>query len=191
ERLALSTLPAGTLPAQRMIIGTRKPPSSAVPFPPANGVLPPSGQVKFSAPLSVEKARIVLFSSPLSLKYFMTEPTISSSCAIPASWMLQPFSGVRMLSYFSERCVTTCIRVGLSQRKNGLPSCLALSRNLSAFASISSSTVSMRFGHSSPASSIFCFPTLPQRGCTVGSSTFVAHAWSILRGPTVALSAGG
>src|SRR6516164_382231 len=119
DTMAFSTLPAGTLPGQRMIIGTRKPPSSAVPFPPANGVLPPSGQVKFSAPLSVEKARIVLFSRPLSRRYFMTAPTMSSSCAIPASWMLQPFSGVRMLSYFSERCVTTCIRVGLSQRKNG------------------------------------------------------------------------
>ena len=87
--------------------------------------------------------------------------------------------------------MTTCIRVGLSQRKNGLPSCLALSRNLSAFANISSSTVSMRFGQSSPASSIFCFPTLPQRGCTVASSTLVAQLWTMLRGPTVALSAGG
>ncbi len=27
----------------------------------------------------------------------MTAPTMSSSCAMPASWMLQPFSGVRML----------------------------------------------------------------------------------------------
>jgi len=44
--------------------GTRKPPSSAVPLPPANGVWPPSGQVKFSAPLSVVKATIVLSSKP-------------------------------------------------------------------------------------------------------------------------------
>ena len=69
---------------------------------------------------------------PLSFRYFMTEPTISSSCDMPASDTDQPFSGVRSFSYFSDRCVTTCIRVGLSQRKNGLPSCLALSRNLSA-----------------------------------------------------------
>ncbi len=53
ETMLFSTLPAGTLPGQRRIIGTRKPPSSAVPLPPANGVWPPSGHVKFSAPLSV------------------------------------------------------------------------------------------------------------------------------------------
>src|SRR6476646_760036 len=72
EMIAFSTFPAGILPGQRMIIGTRKPPSSPVPLPPAKGVWPPSGQVKFSAPLSVEKARMVLFSSPLSLRYFIT-----------------------------------------------------------------------------------------------------------------------
>src|SRR5262249_27436419 len=145
----------------------------------------------FSAPLSVEKARIVLFSSPLSLRYFITAPTISSSCAIPASSWVQPFSGVRICSYFSDKCVTTCIRVGFSQRKNGLPSSFALSRNLSVFDKISSSTVSMRFGQSSPASSILCFPTLPQRESTVGSSTVVAQLWIMLRGPTVDFSAGG
>jgi hypothetical protein len=83
--IAFSTLPAGTLPGQRTIAGTRKPPSSAVPLPPANGVCPPSGQVKFSAPLSVVNARIVLFVEPVVLQYFMTEPTMSSSCAMPAS----------------------------------------------------------------------------------------------------------
>ena len=40
---------------------------------------------------------------------------------------------------------------------------------------ISSSTVSMRFGQSSPSSSIFCLPTLPQRGSMVASSLSVAH----------------
>ena len=33
--------------------GTRKPPSQLVAFSPLNGVVPPSGQVKTSAPLSV------------------------------------------------------------------------------------------------------------------------------------------
>ena len=47
--------------------------------------------------------------------------------------------------------------------------------NLSEKSRISSSTVSIRFGQSSPASSIFCLPIAPQRGCTVGSSTVVAH----------------
>jgi hypothetical protein len=46
--MPFSTFPAGLLPGQRAIHGTRKPPSRMVPFPPANGVWPPSGQVKFS-----------------------------------------------------------------------------------------------------------------------------------------------
>ena len=53
-------------------------------------------------------------------RYLMTDPTMSSSCAIPASSTDHPFSGVRIFSYLSERCVTTCIRVGLSHRKKGL-----------------------------------------------------------------------
>ena len=80
-----STLPAGTLPGQRTMHGTRKPPSSTVPLPPANGVWPPSGQVKFSAPLSVVKTTIVLSSTPRSFSFFITAPTMSSSCAMPAS----------------------------------------------------------------------------------------------------------
>ena len=36
-----------------MSIGTRKAPSQFVAFSPLNGVVPPSGQVKTSAPLSV------------------------------------------------------------------------------------------------------------------------------------------
>ena len=175
DTIPFSTLPAGILPGHRIMAGTRNPPSSAVPLPPANGVCPPSGHVKFSAPLSVEKAMIVFSSRPLSLTYFMTEPTMSSSCAMPASCNDQPFSGVRSFSYLGDRCVTTCIRVGFSQRKNGLPAAFDLSTNLRAFDRISSSMVSMRSGHSVPASSIFCFPTLPQRGCTVGSSTSVAQ----------------
>ena len=55
------------------------------------GVCPPSGQVKFSVPLSVVKTMMVLSSRPLSLRYFMTEPTMSSSCAIPASSMSSRF----------------------------------------------------------------------------------------------------
>ena len=65
---------------------------------------------------------------------------------MPASWMVQPFFELRIAWYFSDRCVTMCMRVGLSHRKNGLPSALALSMNLSARSRISSSTVSMRFG---------------------------------------------
>ena len=187
-----STLPAGTLPGQRTIIGTRKPPSITVPLAPANGVWPPSGQVKFSAPLSVVKATMVSPSMPRSFSFCITAPTMSSSWAMPASWMDQPFSGVRIFSYFSDRCVTTCMRVGLSQTKNGLPSFWALSMNAMRRGRGSRHPPSpCASGHSSPASSIFCLPILPQRGCTVGSSTVVAHEWTMLRGPTVALSAGG
>ena len=188
DTMPFSTLPAGTLPGQRRIIGTRKPPSSAVPLPPANGVCPPSGQVKFSAPLSVVKPMIVSPSRSLSFRYFITEPTMSSICAMPASCMVQLLSELRSASYFGDRCVTTCIRVGLSQRKNGLPALRAPSTNFKALSRISSSTVSIRLGQSSPASSIFCLPIFPQRGCTVGSSVFVAHECTMLRGPTVALS---
>ena len=52
---------------------------------PANGVWPPSGQVKFSAPLSVVNTRIVSSSRPLSFSFFITAPTMSSSWAMPAS----------------------------------------------------------------------------------------------------------
>ena len=187
DTMPFSTLPAGTLPGQRRIIGTRKPPSSAVPLPPANGVWPPSGQVKFSAPLSVVKPMIVSSSRPLSFRYFITEPTMSSICAMPASWMVQLLSELRSALYFGDRCVTTCMRVGLSQTKNGLLSARALSMNLSVKSRISSSTVSIRFGQSSPASSIFCLPIAPQRGCTVESSALVAHECTMLRAPTVGL----
>src|SRR5262245_41953683 len=137
---------AGTWPGQLKMQGVRKPPSNPVPLPPANGVSPPSGHVKFSVPLSVVNTIIVLSSRPLSFRYFITEPTMASRCAIPDPSLDQPLSELRMLSYFSERCVTTCMRVGLSQRKNGLPSDLALLVNLSARSRISSSTVSIRFG---------------------------------------------
>src|SRR5262245_47585848 len=74
-----------TRPGQRMIAGTRKPPSNTVPFVDLNGVIPPSGQVKTSAPLSVVKMTMVLLASPISSRCFRSAPTLSSNCAIPAS----------------------------------------------------------------------------------------------------------
>ena len=111
----------------------------------AKGVVPPSGQVNSSVPLSVVKTTMVLSSSPMSLRFFSTRP-MSSSWAMPASCSDQPFSELRICSYFSERCVTMCMRVGLSQTKNGLPSFFDLSMNLMARSRISSSTVSIRLG---------------------------------------------
>ena len=52
-----------------------------------------------------------------------------------------------------------------------------------AAATNSSSQVSIRFLVSGPVSSIFCLPTLPQRGCTVVSSLSVAQEWMTPRGP--------
>ena len=117
-----------------------------VPLHCANGVVPPSGQVKSSVPLSVVKTTMVLSSTPMSLSFCMTRPMSSSSWAMPASSSDQPFSELRIFSYFSERCVTMCMRVGLSQQKNGLPSVLALSMNFKARSRISLSTVSIRSG---------------------------------------------
>jgi len=54
------TVPGFTTPGHLTIIGTLKPPSQVVPFSPRNGVVPPSGQVNFSAPLSVLKITMVL-----------------------------------------------------------------------------------------------------------------------------------
>ena len=73
---------------------------------------------------------------------------------------------------------------------HGLP---ALSwRFMKSFAAAtnSSSHVSMRFFVSGPVSSIFCLPTLPQRGITVLSSLSVAHVWSTPRGPNCSRNRG-
>ena len=83
--MPFSTLPAGTLPGQRIIAGTRKPPSNTVPLLCAKGVCPPSGHVKTSVPLSVVNTTMVLSSTPMSLSFCITSPTSSSSCAMPAS----------------------------------------------------------------------------------------------------------
>jgi hypothetical protein len=49
----LYTVPGWITSGQRIAIGTRKPPSQLVAFSPLKGVLPPSGQLMTSAPLSV------------------------------------------------------------------------------------------------------------------------------------------
>ena len=54
EMMSLYTVPGLMTPGQRTTRGTRNPPSHVVPFSPRNGVVPPSGQVTVSGPLSVE-----------------------------------------------------------------------------------------------------------------------------------------
>ena len=68
EKMSLMTVPGLTIPGHLTIIGTLKPPSQVVPFSPRNGVVPPSGQVNFSAPLSVLKITMVLSAIPSSSK---------------------------------------------------------------------------------------------------------------------------
>ena len=52
------------------------------------------------------------------------------------------------------------------------------------------SIVGMRCVVSGPVSSIFCLPTRPHLGSTVGSSTSVAVQWSTPRGPYFFLNSG-
>src|SRR5262249_18603879 len=107
-----------------------------------------------------------------------------------------------MAEYFLERNVKTCMRVRLCQTKNGLPACFALSMNSQECLTSSSSIVVMLYfdfrngtscmfctfdtawyGGSPPSSTIFCLPTLPQRGISVGSSASCAQQCTRLRGP--------
>src|SRR5262245_3474408 len=107
-----------------------------------------------------------------------------------------------MSLYFFERNVQTCMRVVLCQTKKGFPSALALSmKSFDALTTTSSKVVMLYLafgnarscmfgtfdmswnGGSGPSSTIFCLPTLPQRGISVGSSTLVAQLWTRLRGP--------
>src|SRR6266481_1439783 len=109
-----------------------------------------------------------------------------------------------MALYFGDRNVQTCMRVVLCQRKKGLPSFFALSMKSEEALTNTESKVVMSYlafkkgrscmlgtsdmfgnGGSGPSSTIFCLPTLPQRGTTVASSLSVAQVCTRLRGPCV------
>src|SRR5262245_51528611 len=66
EKISLDTMPGLITPGQRIAHGTRQPPSQLVSFSPRNGVMPPSGQLHTSAPLSVEYITIVFSVIPSS-----------------------------------------------------------------------------------------------------------------------------
>ena len=76
-----------------------------------------------------------------------------------------------------------CMWVVLSHTNQGLPAFSWRLMKSVAWVTNSSSQVSMRFFVSGPVSWIFCLPTLPQRGWTVGSSLSVAQEWITPRGP--------
>ncbi len=83
--------------------GERKPPSSTVPLPPAKGVWPPSGQVKFSVPLSVVNMTIVFCveTGILELLHDRTDDIVElrhSSLGFD-----QPFSALRKPSILRRR----------------------------------------------------------------------------------------
>src|SRR6478672_7368111 len=127
EKISFWIVPGLMWPGQRAIQGTRKPPSQAVPLVALNGVMPPSGQVNTSAPLSVVNTTMVLSASPMSSRCLSSAPIQSSICFIPASSSPKLDSAFCMALYLSDRNVQTCMRVVLCQTKNGLPSFLALS----------------------------------------------------------------
>ena len=71
-KMSFLTVPGLMTPGQRMTTGARMPPSQVFIFEPLNGVVPPSGKVNVSAPLSVVNTTIVLSSWPMSSSFFST-----------------------------------------------------------------------------------------------------------------------
>src|SRR5262245_43439167 len=139
-----------------MTAGARMPPSQVFIFEPLNGVTPPSGKVKVSAPLSVVNTTTVLSSWPMSSSFFSTTPMLSSICFMPASLTpqsLPPFSAT-MSIYLSDNTVVMCMRAGLYQTKKGLLVFLGSfrSRKSITLEEISSSTVFDRSSVSGPSS---------------------------------------
>ena len=192
--MPFSTVPGLILPGQRTMHGTRKPPSidgalgglerrhaairpgehlgAVVGGEDDDGIV---GFADILADASAER-RCCRPSAPCRLLRGRNWSCCSSS---PGTW--------------AERNVQTCMRVVLCQTKNGLPSFLALSMKshrcldqhlvegrhvifgLRTACRACSGTLAMSGnGGSGPSSTIFCLPTLPQRGITVGSSVSVA-----------------
>src|SRR5215472_148405 len=141
------------------------PPSHVLNFPPLNGVVPPSGKVIVSAPLSVVKATIVLSSWPMSSSFLRTRPMLSSSCFMPASLMPQslPPRVPSIASYFGDSIVVMCMRAGLYQTKNGLLVFFGSlrSRKSMTLAEISSSIVFERSNDNAPWSWQVWFASVP------------------------------
>src|SRR5215470_5028727 len=137
-----------------MTAGARMPPSQVFIFEPLNGVMPPSGKVKVSAPLSVVKTTMVLSSCPMSSIFLRTTPMLSSICCMPASLVPQslPPGSPTMARYLSDSTVVMCMRAGLYQTKKGLLVFFGSlrSRKSTTLAEISSSTVFERSSVSGP-----------------------------------------
>ena len=113
-------------------------------------VVPPSGQVKDSAPLSVEYITIVLSSMPSSFNLASSMPTWPSCSTMPSAKTPSPV----LPSDSGFKCVKMCMRVAFHHTKNGLPSLCALSMKFNDSFITSSSIVSMRLRVSGPVSSV-------------------------------------
>src|SRR5215510_14404658 len=152
-------------PGHRITSGARYPPSHEPPFWPLNGVMPPSGKVAVSAPLSVVNTTIVLSAWPMSSSFLRTRPILSSSCFMPASLTPQslPPGSPTIASYFGDSTVVMCMRAGLYQMKNGLLVFFGSlrSRKSMTFVEISSSTVFERSSVSGPSSLHIWFLLVP------------------------------
>ena len=92
----------------------------------------------------------------MSSSFLSTTPMLSSICFMPASLTPQSLPPLTpsMASYFGDSTVTTCMRAGLYQTKNGLLVFLGSlrSRKSTTLAEISSSTVFERSSVSGPSS---------------------------------------
>src|SRR6266853_67258 len=148
-----------------MTQGARMPPSQVFIFEPLKGVMPPSGKVKVSAPLSVVKTTMVLSSSPMSSSFLRTRPMLSSICFMPASLIpqsLPPLVPI-MSRYFCDNTVVMCMRAGLYQTKKGLLVFLGSLRSRKSMTceEISSSTVFERSSVSGPSSLHLWFVSVP------------------------------
>src|SRR5215213_928612 len=164
-KMSFLTVPGRMTPGQRTRSGARMPPSQVLNLPPLNGVVPPSGKVIVSAPLSVVNTTIVLLSWPMSSSFFSTTPMLSSSCFMPASLRPQslPPGSPIMALYLSDSTVVMCMRAGLYQAKNGLLVFFGSlrSRKSTTFAEISSSTVFDRSNVNGPSSRHVWFAAVP------------------------------
>src|SRR5204863_9237133 len=89
--LGVSTTAGLLFPAQRMIVGSRRPPSYTYPLPPRYGVLcvegPPANSSTDRPPLSDVKITSDFSSSPKSLIFFRISPTQSSIVSIIAAYV--------------------------------------------------------------------------------------------------------
>src|SRR5262245_14017640 len=153
-KMSFLTVPGLITPGQRITIGARMPPSQVVSLPPLNGVVPPSGKVMVSAPLSVVKITMVLLVWPICSIFWRTRPILSSICFMPALLTPQslPPGSPTIARYLSGSTVVMCMRAGLYQTKNGLlvRRGSLRSRKSTTLAEISSSTVFERSSVSGP-----------------------------------------